>query len=85
MLLGYTPPTDILTVEVDGPAPTLANECSQISQASTNCTFNITEDGIYEVRLNTTNVIGTTSVYTTWNCKCMCILKFPVTKFMISD
>ena len=69
MLSGYTPPTEHVTVEVDGPAPIIANECSSISQANTSCSFNITKDGMYEVTLSTTNVVGTTSVNMTWNCK----------------
>ena len=69
MLSRYTPPTDIVTVGVDGPEPIVANECSNITQVNMSCSFNITEDGMYEVTLSTTNVVGTTSVIMTWNCK----------------
>ena len=65
----YTPPTEAVTVEADGPAPVSANECSDLTPSDTSCNFNIVEDGVYTVTLNSTNEIGTTSINMAFNCE----------------
>ena len=77
--LVYTPPIEAVTVEIDGPAPVSANECSDLTPSDRSCNFNITNDGIYTVTLNTINVVGTTSHSMIFDCKysyvaCMCTL-----------
>ena len=68
----YTPPIETVTVEVDGPALVSADECSNLTPSNMNCSFNITEGGLYMVRLNTTNEIGTTTNENAFSCKwCM--------------
>ena len=64
----YTPPIETVTVEVDGPAP-VADGCSNLTPSDQNCGFNITEEGLYIVRLSTTNEIGTTPNENTFSCK----------------
>ena len=66
----YTPPTDTVTVEIDGPT-TMLDECFNLTQSTTGCSFNITVGGVYTMMLIATNVIGATSNVYTFNCKCV--------------
>ena len=64
----YTPPTDTVTVEVDGPAK-MSDECSNLTQSTTGCSFNIAIGGVYTVTMITTNDIGATSNTYMFNCE----------------
>lgn len=66
----FTPRAHTVTVRVDGPVATSANNnCSSLTQSDMNCRFNITEDGEYTVTLSITNEIGTTSKEIPFDCK----------------
>ena len=64
----YTLPIDTVMMEVKGPTQML-NECSNLTQSDVSCSFNLTEGGIYSVKLITMNAIGATSNEKSFNCK----------------
>lgn len=65
----YTPPTDTVMMEVKGPTEML-DECSNLTQSDKSCSFNLTEGGIYTVKLIAMNGIGAASIEKTFDCKC---------------
>ena len=62
---GYTAPTEVISVEVNGSA----GGCSGLTPQDTGCSVSISPDGVYSVRLTETNVFGNTTSVSSFLCE----------------